>query len=155
MDQAAAPAPRRLRKAFKFSLIALCALALTLCAVVIYVAATFDPRDLHPRAIELVREKTGRTLEIRGETALSFWPNVGVRLKDLSFTERGSTEIFATLESARVTLELVPLLRRKIVATELVIAGAHVRIARDEKGRLNVADLFEGEGGPPRFDIGR
>src|SRR5204863_8543424 len=112
-------------------------------------------RGLHPRAIELVREKTGRTLEVRGETALSFWPNIGVRLRDLALTERGSTETFATLETARVTLELLPLLRREIVATELAISGARVQITRDVEGRLNIEDLFAGEGGPPHFDIGR
>src|SRR5688572_25985217 len=155
MDHAAARAQRRFRKALKYTFIALTALSLTLAAVVAYVAATFDPRDLHPRAIDLVRDKTGRTLEIRGTTELSFWPDVGVRLNDLSLSERGSSETFAGIERARITLELGALLRREIVATELTLAGAHIRVTRDEHGRLNIADLFEGEGGPPRFDVGR
>src|SRR5688572_18416342 len=106
MDQAAARAPRRFRKALKYVFITLSALALTLAALVVYVAATFDPRDLHPRAIDFVRDKTGRTLEIRGTTALSFWPDVGVRLNDLSLSERGSSETFTSIEGARITLKL-------------------------------------------------
>src|SRR5688572_1585563 len=154
MDQAAR-APRRFRKALRYTFITLSALALALGAVVVYVAATFDPHDLHPHAIDLVRDKTGRTLEIRGRTALSFWPDVAVRLNDLSLSERGSTETFTNIEGARVTLKLGALLKREIVATELALAGAHVRVTRDADGRLNIADLFEGEGGPPRFDVGR
>lgn len=155
MDPAPARAPRRSRRVLKYTFIALSALSLTLGAVIVYIAATFDPRELHPRAIDLVREKTGRTLEIRGQTALSFWPDVGVRLSALSLSERASSETFASIEGARVTLKLLPLLKRELVATELSITGANVRVTRDGDGRLNIADLFAGEGGPPRFDIGR
>jgi AsmA protein len=155
MEQAAAHAPRASRRVFKYTLAALSALAFALVAVIAYIAATFDPRELHPRAIDLVREKTGRTLEIRGATTLSFWPDVGVRLNALSLSERGSAETFAAIEAARVTLKLVPLLKGEIVATDLSIAGASVRVTRDAEGRLNIADLLEGEGGPSRFDIGR
>jgi AsmA protein len=155
MDQTAAAAAQRSGKALKYALVALAVFVLASGALVAYIAATFDPRDLHPRAIELVREKTGRTLEIRGETALSFWPDVGVRLNGLVLSERGRPETFASIEGARVRLELVPLLNREIVASELVISGARINVVRDEEGRLNIADLLEGEGDPPRFELGR
>lgn len=155
MDEAVVHAPRRARRFIKYSLIALAVLALLACALIAYVAATFDPRDYHQRIVDLVQEKTGRSLEIRGETALSFWPDIGVRLGALSLSERGSSEIFASMESARISLEPRPLLSRELVASELVISGASVRIVRDEHGRLNIADLLEGGGEAPRFDIGR
>jgi AsmA protein len=155
MDQAPVRASRRSVKVLKYALIALAAVALAIGAVITYIAATFDPRDLHPLAVDLVREKTGRTLEIGGETELSFWPDVGVRLNALSLSERGSPQIFASIENARVTLELARLLRREIVVTDVSITGASVRVTRDENGVLNIADLIEGEGAPPRFDIGR
>lgn len=154
MDQAAVRAPRRFPRTLKYLLVALALFALVLGAVLTYIAATFDPRDHHQRVVDLVREKTGRTLEIRGETTLSFWPNVGVRTGPLTLTERGTTEVFASIESARISLEIKPLLAREIVASELALSGADVRITRDAQGRLNIADLLEGEGEPPRFDIG-
>lgn len=155
MEEAAVKVPRRSRRFLKYSLIALAALALIASALMAYVAATFDPRDYHQRIVDIVQEKTGRALEIRGETALSFWPDIGVRLGALSLSERASKEIFASIESARITLEWKPLLARELVASELVINGVNVRITRDENGRLNIADLLEGGGESPRFDIGR
>lgn len=155
MDVAAVHAPRRPRRFLKYGLIALATIALLACALIAYVSATFDPRDYHQRIVNIVQEKTGRSLEIRGETALSFWPDVGVRMGALSLSERGSSEIFASIESARITLEPGALLSRELVASELAVTGANVRITRDENGRLNIADLLEGGGETPRFDIGR
>jgi AsmA protein len=151
----AVPVPRPQRRILKYALVTLCALVLLAGAAIAYLVASFDPRDYHDRIVELVREKTGRTLEIQGEIGLSFWPDAGVRLGKLTLSEREGTERFVTIDSARLRLELVPLLSGELVAAELAITGANIRIIRYEDGRLNVDDLFKGEGAAPRFDIGK
>jgi AsmA protein len=141
------------RNALKFAFVAVIGALLLLFAAAAYLFATFDPRDHQDRIVRLVQEKTGRTLHIDGEITLSFWPALGLRLTNVSLTERDSDERFLRIESARVAVEIVPLLSREIVASDLLLSGATLKIVRDANGRLNIADLIGGEGPPPRFDI--
>ena len=142
-------------KIIRYALLALAALMLIATALVGYIAATFDAKDYQPRLIELVRQKTGRTLAFVGDVKLSFWPDPGVELGPLTLSERGSDEAFAELQAARLKLRLAPLLSRQFHADELRIRGASVRIVRDAEGRLNVDDLFGGGDGRVEFDIAR
>ena len=155
MEEVPDRAPRARRKLLKPALYVLAAGVLITGALVAYLVATFDPRDHHDRIVSIVRDHTGRTLDIRGEVTLSFWPDVAVRLGALTLSERDGVERFAGIESARVRLELRPLFSREVVASEIVLSGADVRIVRGEDGRLNIDDLLKGEGDAPRFDIGR
>jgi AsmA protein len=158
--------PRRSSfRILKYTLVVLGVLVLLAAGAIAYLIATFDPRDYHDRIVELVREKTGRTLEVKGEIGLSFWPDVAVRLGEATLseraTERGVTgerdggERFVDIESARITLKLLPLLERELVASEFAVTGANVRIKRYADGSLNIDDLLKGEGAAPRFDIGK
>lgn len=139
----------------KYVLLGLAALALVIAGLAAYLAATFDARDYHARIVEIVKAKTGRTLSIEGDIDLALWPQVAVRIGALSLTERGSDERFASVESARLALELRPLLSGAFIANEMVIEGAQLSIVRDAHGRLNIEDLLQGAGGAVRFDIGR
>ncbi len=155
MNAGPIPDAPRPRKVLKTTLGALGAIALLMAGTIAYLVSTFDPRDYRDRVESLVLEKTGRTLGIQGEIGLSFWPDVAVRLGALTLSERQSSERFASVESARVRLKLRPLLAREIVASELVIVGGVVHIVRYPDGRLNIDDLFKGEGLPPSFDVER
>ena len=120
------------RNVLKFAFVAVIGALLLVFAVAAYLFATFDPRDHQDRIVRLVQEKTGRTLHIDGEIALSFWPALGLRLTNVSLTERASDERFLRIESARVAVEIVPLLSREIVASELLLSGATLEIVRDD-----------------------
>jgi AsmA protein len=142
-------------KRLKYALLGAGAFALLVACVVAYLAFTFEPRDYQPRVVEFVKEKTGRTLDMAGALELTYWPDIGVRLGRLSLTERASAERFADVEDARFSVKLVPLLSGQLVATDLRITGAHIRITRYEDGRLNIDDLLGSEGGALQFDIAR
>jgi AsmA protein len=143
------------RTLLKSALLVSGALVLIIAGAIAYIVATFDPRDYQHHIVQLIKDKTGRTLELSGEVSLSFWPDLAVRLGRASLSERASDEPFANVESARVRLALVPLLSREIVASDLVLTGANVVITRYKDGRLNIDDLIGGEGAVPRFEIGR
>lgn len=143
------------RKLLKCALYGLACVTLALAGAILYLVLTFDPRDYHARIVEFVRDKTGRTLDIRGDIELSVWPDLAVRLGALTLSERDSAEPFASVESARLTLRLAPLIDRELVVSELVLVGARVTIVRFEDGGLNVDDLLQGDGSTPQFDIGR
>jgi AsmA protein len=142
-------------KILKFALLGLAALALVIAGVGAYLVFTFDARDFSPRIVQLVKDKTARTLRIEGAIKLSFWPDIGVRLGPVSLTERASEEPFARVDNARLAVRLLPLLSGELVADEISVEGAHVGVTRYQDGRLNIDDLFESGGGDLQFEIGR
>ena len=129
-------------KSVKYVLIGLAAVLLILIAGAAYLAATFDPNVYKPQIIELVKDRTQRTLGLQGDIQLSFWPNIGVETGRVSLSERNSDKTFAAMESARVSLKLLPLLSRNVVVDELAIRGLRANVVRAKAGQTNVDDLL-------------
>ena len=154
MSESEPPNKPRARFVLKYALVALASVMLLLIGVAGYLVATFDAAQYHHLIARVVKEKTGRALHIEGGISLSLWPPVGVRIERVSLDERDSEETFASVEAARVHVELLPLLlSHEIVAAELALTGMSIRVVRYENGRLNIDDLIGGEGPPPQFDI--
>lgn len=129
-------------KIAKFLLIAILAfLGLTVAAAVI-LAATFDPNDYKPRLIRLVQDKWQRTLAIPGDIRLTFFPRLGADLGRLTISEYQGSEEFAAIESARVSLELLPLLSRELVVHQVSINGLTAHLKRRADGSTNYDDLL-------------
>jgi len=150
-------------KILKYSLITLAGLAALVIVAVAVIAATFDPNDYKPQLIELVQQKKQRTLAIPGRIKLSFFPSLGAELGVLSISEPRSTATFASVESARVSLALLPLLRKQFVVDRIQVDGLRAKLKRTKDGRTNIDDLLgkqqpapakEAESDDTRFDIG-
>jgi len=130
-------------------------LALLLSAVGI-IAATFNPNDYKPLIIRQVQEKKQRTLVIPGEIKLSFFPRLGVDLGALSLSEHKSDAVFASVDHAKVSLALIPLLSKQLVVDQVRVDGMRLNIRRFKDGSTNFDDLLakDEEGGQQfRFDI--
>lgn len=141
-------------RALRFFLYGLAALAFALIGIAAYFAATFDAKRYIPRLVDLVRDKTGRTLAVPGDVKLSLWPNLGIETGPLTLSERDGQATFARVDSARLSVDLKPLLSRDVTIHGIDLRGAELRIVRDRQGRLNIADLLGREGPPAAFDIG-
>ena len=128
-----------------------------LLAVVAIVAMTFNPNDYKPTVIKLVKEKTQRTLAIPGEIKLSFYPKIGADLGKISLSERNSTAEFAAIDSARVSLALIPLLSKNLVVDRVAVTGIRANLVRFKDGSMNIDDLLskkeEDKSQPIKFDI--
>jgi AsmA protein len=105
-------------------------------------AATFNPNDYKPQIIRLVQEKKQRTLTIPGEIKLSFFPKIGVDLGRLSMSEHGSSAEFAAVDSARLSLALIPLLSKQFVVDQVRVDGLRARLIRFKDGSTNIDDLL-------------
>src|SRR5512134_3257334 len=90
-------------------------LVVLLIVVVAIVAATFDPNQYKPQIVDLVKEKTGRTLTMDGKIGLTFFPRIGAEVEKVSLSEPKSTKTFARIDEARVALALLPLLRKQVI----------------------------------------
>ncbi len=114
-------------KPIKIALGVLAALVALLAAGVAYLAATFDPNDYKPMLVERVQRDYGRTLAIPGKIGLSVFPDLGISLGEVSISEAGSAERFASLKSARVSLAVMPLLRRRVVVDQVAVSARRPR----------------------------
>lgn len=132
-------------RAIKYTAIALAALLLVVLAGIATIAATFDPNDYKPQIIALVQEKKQRTLSIPGEIKLSFFPKIGVDLGRISVSEHKGSAQFASVEKARVSLALLPLLRRQLIVDRIDISGLNVNVRRERSGASNYDDLLAQE----------
>jgi AsmA protein len=126
-------------------------------AVLLAITASllFDAEAVKAQAARLMMDKKQRILKIEGEAALSFWPGVGLRLSKVSLSERGSEQLFAGAEKARLSLRLLPLLHKELAVDTVELDGISINLIRHKDGSFNFDDLIsqEKDQEPLRFDV--
>ncbi|HWN29961.1 MAG TPA: AsmA family protein [Burkholderiales bacterium] len=126
---------------FRYVLLSIAGLIVVLAGLAAYIAATFDPNQYKPQIVQLVKDKTQRTLRI-GDIKLSFFPDLGVKLGALSLSEHKSDKEFVAVESARISLKLLPLLSEQLVVDEVEVRGVRMNLIRFKDGSTNMGDLL-------------
>jgi AsmA protein len=129
-------------KVVKYVAIAIGTLIALLLIVIGIVAATFNPNDYKPLIIKLVQEKKERTLSIPGDIKLTFFPKIGADLGRMSLSEHKNSAEFASVNSAKVSLALIPLLSKNLVVDRIVIDGLSANLKRYKDGSTNIDDLL-------------
>jgi AsmA protein len=157
-----------MRKPVKYGLLGLGAVLVLLVGAVAIFALTFDPNRYKGQAEAAVKEKTGRTLKLAGNIELAVWPSLGAKVAGVTLSEKGSSDEFLSVESAQVSVAVMPLLRGAAVVDGVRVAGLKASVVKDKQGKFNFDDLLEGEakkpapkpeekaggGAPVAFDIG-
>ncbi|PPD11961.1 AsmA family protein [Methylophilus sp.] len=133
------------RTLFKKIAFALAALLGVLLLLVVYLAVTFNPNDYKPTVIQLMKDKKQRTLDIKGDIKLSFWPKIGADLGEITLSEHQSDKQFAAIKSAKVALAVLPLLKNEIVVDTVYLNGAQINVIQHEDGSFNFDDLLSKE----------
>lgn len=133
------------RTLFKKIAFGVAALVGVLLLLVVYLAVTFNPNDYKPTVIQLVKDKKQRTLDIKGDIKLSFWPKIGADLGEITLSEHQSDKQFAAIKSAKVALAVVPLLKKEIVVDTVYLDGAQVNVIQHADGSFNFDDLLSKE----------
>lgn len=64
----------------------LAAVLLTIIGVVVYITLIFNPNDFKPEIVKVVKEQTGRELQINKDLSWSFFPTLGINIADVSFS---------------------------------------------------------------------
>lgn len=131
-----------MKKALKYLFIALAAVVALTVAVVAYIAATFDPNEYKPQLIQLVKDRTGRTLIIPGEIRLTLFPRIGAELGRVSLSEPRKDQVFAATEQLRVSVALLPLLKKEVRVDRVLVDGLDLKVLRQRDGRFNFDDLL-------------
>lgn len=145
-----------MNKYLKYSLLGIGGLIALLLLVVAIVAATFNPNDYKQQIIDIVKERKQRTLTIDGDIKLAFWPKIGANLGKISLSDFQKTSEFAAVDSVKVSLALLPLLKKELIVDTVYIDGARANIVKFKDGSTNFDDLLskdEEESEKVKFDI--
>ncbi len=114
-------------------------IVVALIAILLFV----DPNDYRNDIEQLVERETGRELTLSGDLELSVFPWIALKMGAATLGDAPGfgDEPFVTIQEARVGARLWPLLRGKVEAGDVRLAGARIRLITDEQGRNNWADL--------------
>jgi AsmA protein len=119
--------------------------ALLVVAAIMF-ALVFDPNDYKDKISAGVKEATGRDLVIEGDLQLSLFPWLAI---EVGRTELGNAPgfddtPFASFDSARLSVEVLPvLLRREIVVATAALDGMNINLQVRKDGVGNWEDLAE------------
>ena len=144
-----------MKKTLKYTAYGLLGLVVVLSIIAGIFAATFNPNDYKPLIIKLVQEKKQRTLHLDGDIQLAFWPKLGANLGKVSLSEHNSAKEFASINSVKVSLALLPLINKQLVVDTVYVDGVNANITRFKDGTTNFDDLMskEEESEQIKFDI--
>ena len=136
----------KILKIFLWLVLALVVLALAGAAIF---AMTFDPNKYKGEVERIVKERTGRTLQLKGPLEMAFYPSLGAKVAGVTLSERQPERQFLSLDSAHASVALMPLLRGEVIVDRVRVAGLKAQIIKGKDGRFNFQDLMEPQGGKP------
>ena len=152
----------------KKTLIGVFMLLVVLVVATVAVVALVDVNRFKPQIEQFVQDSYQRTLRIDGDLGLSLFPRLALSLPRSSLSEAGGTGEAASLEGAKVSVAVMPLLRGEVVADKVTVNGLKATVERREDGSLSIDDLIgkssaepaapadpaEPGGALPQLDIG-
>lgn len=103
----------------------------------------FDGEKIQSRLQQEVQSRYQRELNFDGPIGLSVLPRIGLTLPSTTLSQRGKRELFAQLDSARVSVAWLPLLRGKLAIDTITIDGLKATLVRYHDGQTNLDDLLE------------
>lgn len=127
--------------------------------------AFFDVNRFKPQIEQAAQERLHRRLAIDGDLSLSVFPRLAVRLPRTTLSERDGKGTLLSLDSARVSVALLPLLSGRVEVDRIRIDGLSAQIRRAADGSTSIDDLLrpeeaaaadakKTEAKPIAFDIG-
>src|SRR6185503_14823373 len=130
-------------KAIRYTLYVIAGVLVLLVLGGVIFAMTFDPNRYKGQIEDLVKEKTGRTLDLKGKLEVAFWPALGARVNGVSLSERDGRQPFLSLDSAHASVAVMPLLHGQAVVDGIRISGLKANIVKEKDGTFNFSDLLE------------
>jgi AsmA protein len=122
--------------------------ALLAVAIAIF-ASTFDANDYKDVATRTFTERTGRSLTIKEDLRLAYFPWRAVETGGVAVGSApefgGAAQPFATARRIAARVKLMPLFSRRIEIGTVELEGLTLNLARDGEGRGNWEDLLRTE----------
>jgi AsmA protein len=139
-------------KVLKILLYLALGLVLLVVAAVAIFAMTFNPNRYKDDIQRIVKERTGRTLELKGPLELAYWPSLGAKVSGVVLSEHAAPQPFVSLDAAHASVALLPLLRGQVTVDRVRLSGLKAQIVKGKDGRFNFQDLIESPGEKPKAE---
>jgi len=110
-------------KAIRYGIYAIVGLLVLVAGAAVVFVMTFDPNRYKGQIEQLVKDKTGRTLDLKGKLEVAIWPSLGAKVAGVTLSERDGKEQFVALDSAHVSVALLPLLHGEAIVDKIRITG--------------------------------
>ena len=117
-------------------------IVVAVCALAVFILS-FDANAYKSDLQWLVKERTDRDLTIAGDLKVVLFPELAITVRDLTLSEPGRPDRFASIDELRASMELLPLLKNRIVIDELEASGIRADLVRRQDGKLSIDDLFK------------
>jgi len=101
----------------------------------------FDLNDYKQQITELVKNKTGRTLQIKGNIALAFYPQISLDVENISLSNYLAESKFAEINKLQLAIKLLPLLYQHIEIESVFLDNLELNLVRDSNS-TNWDDLI-------------
>jgi AsmA protein len=113
-----------------------------------------DPNDYKDRISAAVQQSTGRSLSLPGELKLSLFPWIAIETGEAALGNPAGfgDEPFLTLQRAKLSVKLMPLLRKELEVGRIEIDGLDLRLRQDAQGKGNWEDWGSDEAEAPQAD---
>ena len=111
-------------------------LVLLIAAGLFYITSVMDPNDYKPRVEQLALEQAGIVLTIEGDISWSLYPWLGMETGSIRVGYPDKPEL-ARLESAQVSLQLMPLFSGRVEMSDVFLEGLAVTLIKDTNGNVN------------------
>lgn len=121
-------------------------LGLVVVGAVVYITTFFDPEDLKPHLVEVVRDQSGLELTLDGPLAWSFYPRLGLSVADAQARlpdQPANEQAFLAFDQAEVSLAFSTLLSGQVAIDGLSLDGMRLNLKRDGEGRGNWQTLLD------------
>ncbi|WP_348764842.1 AsmA family protein [uncultured Salinisphaera sp.] len=134
-----------MKRTLRILLAVLGVLVALIVVAVIALPLIFDPNDYKPQINAAIERQIGREVNISGDIGLSVFPWLGLELGrvEVANAEGFGDKPMAEMNSAEVSVKLLPLIQRDIEVGTVTLNGLRLRLARNADGRSNWADISE------------
>ncbi len=127
---------------YRYALVGLTIVLVLLGGLIALAVNVFDPNQFKGQIVRWVQDRTQRELALEGELKVIWFPKLAIETGKASLSQRRSTREFAAIDSARVTIAWLPLLRRQVLIDRAEVAGLRAHVTRFKDGSTNVDDLW-------------
>lgn len=119
-------------KIFKIVLIGIASIFILTSVGLIILINSVNPNKYKPLIIASVNDNTGRKLRLDGDISWEIWPNIGLKIKQVSLSnpEGFESKSFIEMQKVSISLNIIPLFRNRIVVNDLNIQGLKLNLVK-------------------------
>lgn len=132
-----------MKKTIKSIILTVASLLFIVIAGITALIVLVNPNDFKKDICNIAHEKTGRTLEIKGNISWTLFPSMGLNIEHttLSNNKNFSDSTFVEIGNIKANIRIKPLLSRKIQIDELIIKSPIINLTTNKNGISNWKDL--------------